>query len=278
MTGLKVRIDAAGSCLHPEHVVLRSGSLWPMRFPAIYAVLEHPTRGLTLFDTGYGTSFFEATRTFPECLYRLVTPVDFDPQQTAKARLEQRGARVEDVRRVVISHFHADHIAALRDFPKAKFVFLPEAWEMLRHRSRWSLLLRAFLPALLPDDFADRIAPLGGSLRPLPDTCAPFNHGFDLFSDGTVYAVPLPGHADGQLGLYCEAEDGPVFLVADACYTSRSFREAIVPHPIAGLIVDDRKEYRRTLGKIHALHERDPDLRIVPSHCTEALHAAGCSS
>jgi glyoxylase-like metal-dependent hydrolase (beta-lactamase superfamily II) len=276
---MSVRLDLriAGSCVHPEHVILRTRSFRNLTFPAMFAIVEHDNEGLTLFDTGYGEAFFRCTARFPERLYRAITPVTFDRSSSARAILERRGAKASDVRRIVISHFHGDHIGALDEFPKAELVFAPGALDGLTGLSRTRALMHGFLPGLLPRDFSDRARPLRGEEVPLPPSCAPFERGIDLFGDRSVMAVPLPGHARGQLGLFVEA-DTPFFLCADAAWLSRSYRENVVPHPITRLLVDDHAAYVDTLAKLHALGRRNA-LHIVPSHCEEALrrHSARAS-
>ena len=70
---------------------------------------------------GYHDQFYEQTKTFPYSIYAKITPVFHSPEENAKSRLEALGYRAEDVSIVVISHFHADHIAGLVDFPNANF-------------------------------------------------------------------------------------------------------------------------------------------------------------
>jgi hypothetical protein len=68
-----------------------------------------------------------------------------------------------------------------------------------------------------------------------------------------------------------QASDGFLyFLVADACWTSRAYRERRPPHFITRLILDDWGQYRATLDDLHAFAGRHPDVRIVPCHCAEA--------
>ena len=50
-----VTLLEAGYCHHPEHVILRNRVLRPMRFPALCALIEHPTAGPILYDTGYSS-------------------------------------------------------------------------------------------------------------------------------------------------------------------------------------------------------------------------------
>ena len=126
-----------------------------------------------------------------------------------------------------------------------------------------------FLPGLLPPDFAQRVR----FVEDMPTVTAlptAFEMGFDVLCDRTLIAVPLPGHAAGQIGLlFTDGQGHTYFLVADTCWSSRAYRELIEPHPIARLIFDDAAEYRTTLQKLHQLHKAHPDIRIVPTHCNE---------
>lgn len=273
MTRLKLRILEAGSCVHPQHVVLQNRRFTPLRFPALYAVLEHPKHGLCLFDTGYSQHFVEATRPFPERLYAWITPVSIAPEQTAVHQLARLGYAASDVRYVFISHFHADHISALADFPRARFRFLPAAWDAVRVLPRLSALRRGILYALIPRDFAQRADPFGDVRTvTLPVECAPFHTGFDVFGDGSCYAIELPGHARGQLGLFVRSQDDALyFLVADACWTRAGFAERVRPHPITRLLFDDTRQYHATLDRLADLHQRAPSVHIVPSHCEETF-------
>jgi glyoxylase-like metal-dependent hydrolase (beta-lactamase superfamily II) len=272
---LKVRILEAGSCIHPEHIVLQNRRLTPLRFPALYAVLEHPSHGLCLFDTGYSAHFEAATRPFPERLYAWVTPVSIPAEQTALHQLARLGYAASDVRYVFISHFHADHISALADFPLARFRFLPAAYAAVRQLGRVQALRRGVLPALIPRDFEARAEPFGDT-RPvaLSPQCAPFETGVDVFGDGSCLAVELPGHARGQLGLFVRDQDDRMFfLVADACWTHAGFSRGVRPHPITGLLFDDTRQYHRTLDRLAELHRRAPDVVIVPSHCQQTFES-----
>lgn len=267
-----VTILDAGYCSHPEHVIHQNRKFSSLRFPSMFAVIEHPSEGVILYDTGYSKRFQQATNRFPERFYAMVTPVSVTEQDVAVYKLAQRGIRPSDVRYVICSHFHADHVSALADFPCATYVFLAEAWEAVRHLRGIRGILRAYLPALIPDDFEARARPLDVSQScELPPECAPFRRGIDLFSDGSVYGVPLPGHAAGQLGLYVPTQEKPYFFVADACWTSESIRRQLMPHPITRLLFQSYAEYGVTLGKIGELYNRNSNMEIVPSHCDELI-------
>ncbi len=265
---------AGGRCTHPDGVVHRGGSLRSCEFPALFALIHHPTRGPVLYDTGYARPFLDETRRLPGWIYGRVTPVQLRDDETAAAQLARRGIAATDVRHVVISHFHGDHVAGLRDFPNAAFHYHPAAYRAVRGRAGLRALRKGFLPGLLPPDFLARSAPLGRPVA-LPSALRPFEEGFDLFGDGTAIAVLLPGHAAGQLGLLVHHGGRPQFLCADAAWSSRAIEERVLPSPITRVILHDWRAYVRTIDDLGAVSRRAPEVRLLPSHCPRVWREIG---
>ncbi len=266
---LKISFFKAGYCTHPEAVVVRDGRWKTTNFPSLFALISHSKIGAILFDTGYSDRFFQETRHLPFRLYALTTPVYFQPEDSAVYQLQKQGIEPEAVQYIIISHFHADHIGSLRDFPNANFVCFNSAYEAVKYRRGINALKAGFLSGLLPSDFEQRaIFVEDKQTISLPSQYAPFNTGFDLLGDGSLLAVELPGHATGQLGLFfTDVDNQSYFLIADACWLSRAYQEFVKPHPIANLIFSNGQEYVDTLSKIHQLHQLNPELKIIPTHC-----------
>lgn len=275
-TEVQLRLFTGGACTHREKMVLRTGSNQTVAFPSLFAVIEHPRQGLMLFDTGYGEAFFEATQRFPERLYRLLTPVTLARHESAAARLRGLGYHTDDVRYVLISHFHGDHIGALPEFAQARFVFLAEGYQRVKSLGRLAATRTGFLPALLPKDFESRSLPLSRSQDPhLCEAPAPFQRAYDLFGDGSLLAIPLEGHFCGQMGLLVNSTRGPVLLAADACWYRQSFEELILPHPIAMGIMHDRAQYLQDLKDLQHFGLQNPQIPIIPSHCRQSISRYG---
>ena len=263
MTQVKLTLMRDGACRQLERVSLRTGRWRMIDFEATFALIEHPTAGGVLFDTGYTRRFFDETRRFPARLYRMITPVRLHSAPAV-------GQVKIPVQHVIVSHFHADHIGGLRDFPAAKMHCTQRAWDAVKNLRGLRAVRHGFLPGLVPEDFASRAQfTENHGTRALPIECAPFTEGFDLLGDGSLLAVGLPGHAEGQLGIFLREESGSLtFLLADAAWSRRAIRENVPPARCAGLL-GDWTQLVRTIAMLHDLHRRNPHVRLIPSHCPE---------
>jgi glyoxylase-like metal-dependent hydrolase (beta-lactamase superfamily II) len=279
MSDVRVSFLEAGFTKHLEAISLAGGRLKTIRFPATVAVIEHSKHGVVLFDTGYSMRFYEQTKYFPNRFYGMITPVTITPETSALYQLKSRGIGERDIKHVVLSHFHADHIGGAADFAHAQYIYRQNAYGAVRSLSSLRSVRAGFLRGLLPSDFERRSRCLTDSDFVVGKAdCAGFESGCDLFGDGSVVALDLPGHAIGQLGLLVKASDGDrYFLVADACWGKTAFVESRPPNAIVRTFFSDWVEYNQTLQKIHHVHSSMPKIKIVPCHCdqtwTDLSHA-----
>lgn len=268
---MNVKFITAGFCLHPEFMVKKGGSFKTKKFPATVALIKHPVHGYILYDTGYSLEFYQATQHFPEKLYALITPVDIKKEETIVFQLQQIGIAAEDVKHIILSHFHADHIAGCKDFPSAQFYFLNDAYKNIRHLNRFSALKAGFLKTLLPNDFSRRAhTSESGDFKKIPQQLAPFYNGWDIFDDGSIVGISLPGHADGHMGLYINGQDHDYLLVADACWREDQYKLFSPINPLAYLITHNKKQYTHTLSRLHELYKNNKSLKIVACHCSDS--------
>jgi len=268
-TPIRFELLRVGHCLHPECVAMHGGRWKTIEFPALVGLFRHPRQGPMLYDTGYSPSFRDATRHFPECLYRAVTPVRLTPGEELLAQLEERGLRPRDIGTIFISHFHADHIAGLRDFPAARFLALRPEFQANRRRSRFGRVRRAFLRELLPADFEERVcwAEEMSSLA-LPANWGQFREGIDLCGDGSLVGIDLQGHTASQLGLAFRTEAlGEVFLVGDACWKTEGLEQNRPPARLAYSLFADGADYDATFAALCDLAISETGPVLIPSHC-----------
>jgi glyoxylase-like metal-dependent hydrolase (beta-lactamase superfamily II) len=266
-TPVKFDLLKVGHCAHPECIAMRGGGWGSIEFPALVGLIEHPREGLILYDTGYSRHFFEATRRPPECLYRMVTPVRLTPEEELLGQLESRGIAASDIGLIVISHFHADHIAGLRDFPTARFFATRAEHAANEKRSRVARVRRAYLRGLLPVDFEARSSWVeNGATVPAP--WPGFRAGFDLLGDGSIVGIDLPGHTASQLGLAFRTEVlGDVFLVGDACWKIEGLEQNRPPARLAYSLFANGEEYDATFAALRELAMSEAGPVLIPSHC-----------
>ncbi|HUB05468.1 MAG TPA: hypothetical protein VMB50_00615, partial [Myxococcales bacterium] len=96
-----------------------------------------------------------------------------------------------------------------------------------------------------------------------------------LFGDGSVVLVPLPGHTPGSLGVFLNNVHGHrVLFVGDAVWSSDGISLPSQRPLLMSRLVDfDREEVSDTIWRLRHLHERDPQVLIVPAHDGAALKA-----
>jgi len=267
MRPVNLWLHHAGYCVAQERHALRSGRNVPIRFHALFGVIRHPDHGVILFDTGYAPRFFDATRRLPGRIYAMLTPVTLAPHETAAATVEAAGIAPADVRHIIVSHLHADHVGGLRDFPNATFYLSREALHLaqsVRH-SPFRALQHGILPAMLPDDFLSRTCVIEDFAKPHDD--AHLGTGWDLFGDDALVLYALPGHAAGQMGLRLDTPHGKWFLVADAIWLHDTLETGTLPHPATRLFFASWSDYVQTVDRLRAYQRAHPDVRLIPTHC-----------
>ena len=271
MVEVTTRMLFAGSCRHPQRMTISGGSLRPTDYAALPVLIDHPHAGPMLFDTGYDPAFFTATQPFPERFYRWLTPTHLATGQDVASQCRSLGLRAEDIRHVILSHLHADHMAGLHAFPNAKVHCAAAGYQAAISASRWGGVRHGILRALFPDDLSQRVAFYEDGRRiDLPGELAPFTHGVDLLGDGSVIAIELPGHSAGHWGvLLADAAHGWHFLIGDAAWSLEAVRDNRPPPAITTAFMGQTQRVRATLTMLHDLSLAAPAVRITPFHCPE---------
>jgi glyoxylase-like metal-dependent hydrolase (beta-lactamase superfamily II) len=256
------RIYDTGQCRVPERLLVSDGSWRLISCRALTAVLCHSKHGIILFDTGVAPRLNQVTAHWPGMLYRSVVRFDCRRELSLVQQLERDGIRASDVRFVILSHVHADHLGGLLDFPQAEIILSEEALAFACKMRGVKAVLKAFLPELLPSDFVDRCRPVSRYTHALHTlrTC-------DLFHDGTIHLVDLPGHAPGHMGMLIGSNGAKLFFVADSCWHSRTVTHDKLPHPITRFILHDWTAFKSTIHHMQQFLAEHPEHTLIPSHC-----------
>ena len=267
----KLTAFRVGHCSHPSCMVLKGSGMQSLCFPS-RAYLIETARGLYLWDTGYADRFREATGKGVYRLYAWVTPVQFTPEESLHGQLRAHGVDPKDVDTLVLSHFHADHIAGMRDFPAARLLCSRPGWDAVRSLSGFGAVRQAFIPELVPPDIEARLGFVESvDASALPAALAPFTHGRQL-AGGEIMIVDLPGHAPGHIGAFVSTDQGWVLLASDAAWVAQSYQQLRGPSELSFIIQHDRSTYYDTLRKLHALHlGGQADIRLTHQQAPDYL-------
>ena len=242
-------------------------SLGFRKFFAVFLQFDHPVHGRCLIDTGYGPAILDATRRFPHRLLRWLTPIPKKQSIFEADYPDSIGIEPKSITKIFLSHFHADHIGATREFPNATFFYRRECYETLKSLSSLKQMDHAFVAPLLPDDFADRSEAFSDACFESSDRFAPFR-ALDYWGDGSLFLIDLPGHAIGHTGYCLNTESGPILYVVDAFWDQRAWKRGGRLPLVSRRIHHSYPAFLDTQRGLAELCERE-SLTPLACHCPE---------
>lgn len=262
----KITTFEAGYCTHVACMAQKGAGFSTCKFPARAWLIEVDNYRW-LWDTGYADYFKHYTQSGIFKLYQKTTPVYLNKGESLKEQFQTLGIDLASIQHVILSHFHGDHIAGLKDFKHSMFICSHHGWQSIRPLRGFSALKQGFVPDLIPDNFEQRLSFIEHfESCQLSADLFPFTHGYILpNSQKQVILVPLPGHAVGHMGAFILTDNGWVLLASDAAWTPANYKELILPSRLATLIMSDSKAYLKTLKQLNQL-AKNPNITIYLSH------------
>jgi glyoxylase-like metal-dependent hydrolase (beta-lactamase superfamily II) len=128
-------------------------------------------------------------------------------------QLKQIGVTPDQIGTVGISHFHFDHTGQAQRFPKARLLIGQADWAALKGDDARLKGAREHLANWLAGQ--GKVEPVAGDA--------------DVFKDGTVVMLGLPGHTPGHSGLLVRLASGPVLLSGDQYHFTEAVKNRGVP-------------------------------------------------
>jgi glyoxylase-like metal-dependent hydrolase (beta-lactamase superfamily II) len=215
-------------------------------------LVRHPQASF-LVDTGFGANVDQHWQSIPWLMRRLSSYVKETP---AAVQLRQHGIALDQIKFAIITHSHWDHISGLEDFPGIEVRMPAAELQFIRDHK---------MPGLI-DQMIDKL-----KVRVFDFSSGPyenFKYSLDLFNDGSVVLVSMPGHTDGSTGVFINLRSGKRFLLTgDLTWSLDGFQLPAERPWLARKLVDfDEREVRRSIIRVHQLMQKYPNLIVVPAH------------
>lgn len=184
-------------------------------------LIETPSSGLVLVDTGLGTQDYAdpASRLGMMFAYGYANPKR-DPALAAIHQIRAMGLDPKDVRHIVMTHMDLDHVGGLSDFPHAKVHLhaaeLKQCTERRTFKDKHRYMPAMWAHGIASETYSEEGEPWFGfeavrDLRGLPPE---------------ILLVPLFGHTMGHCGVAVEAKGGWLLHAGDAYFDPREVKQA----------------------------------------------------
>ncbi len=231
-----------------------------IRVPIVAFLVEHPSAGAILIDTGFHRVIAdgppaERNRNLGSIRRLVGANIEMRTEQTAAAQLRARGIEPGEIGLIVMTHLHFDHASALADFPAATVLVSVPEW---RTASARGASLQGYSAAQLDPRLTYRTVDFHG---PAAHARGPFERALDLFGDGSIALLDTPGHSAGHLAVLVRLREREALIAGDAIYTMATLREGRRPWHS-----QNRKAFERSLQALQAYDREHPDALIVPGH------------
>jgi N-acyl homoserine lactone hydrolase len=229
------------------------------RVPCPAFLIRHPSAGPVMVDTGLHPSVSTKPAANLGRIAAAHARPHLAPGEDLAAQLRRRNLEARAIRTVIMTHLHMDHASGMSELHGAAFILTVDEWRAATTVRR--PLLHGYRRSHYDYAFDYRTVSYDG---PRIASYSTFGRTFDLFGDGSVRLLSLPGHTLGHQGVLCRLTDRDLVIAGDAAYTYGQLTSAPFP-PRA----EDPHTYRRSLQELRLFHRQFPQAAIIPGHDAE---------
>src|SRR6266516_4348271 len=210
-----------GSITLPEAIAVRGASPLALCVITYSAVLVRHPQATFLYDTGLCANI--STYFAHQSLFIRKLLGSFELEQSLNSHLTAMGIAREEIAFALLSHLHWDHVSGIPELPG-----VPLRVNRVEYEAAKLGLLDAH-NGLVRQLMGDNPIELFDCTGPPYEG---FHASFDVFGDGSLVLVPLPGHTAGNTGLFINRSNGPrLLLLGDAAWVSQNYTRPATMHP-----------------------------------------------
>ncbi|HEV7235734.1 MAG TPA: MBL fold metallo-hydrolase [Ktedonobacteraceae bacterium] len=257
MPKIEVTFLRCGSVTIPEPIAVRGALTLAPRVISHSAVLVRHPQATFLYDTGLCADIY--LYIIGQSLLFRKTLANFAFEQSLHSHLQELKMDASTIDFALLSHLHWDHVSGIPEIPGVPLRINRVEYEAAR------LGLLDANQGLVRQLMSDNPIELFDCHGPAYEG---FRSSYDMFGDGSVVLVPLPGHTAGNTGMFINRSNGTrLFLIGDAAWVSQNYLRPATMHPFiwSGVTSDDATA-RQTLINLHHFALRQPDVPAIAMH------------
>lgn len=256
--GMTLAVLHTGKMFSKAGLAYRGGALGEERVFGMAAILVRHPQGTLLIDAGFGRNVDTHALSIPWLMRKTSR---HEKETPAADQLRAAGLDTAQLRGIVLTHAHWDHVSGLEDFPGVP-VLLPQAERDFIASGHIATELVESFGALNYQTYAFGDGPYLG-----------FDSSHDVFKDGTVVIVPAPGHTPGSVITFVTPPGERRYAFVGDLVWQREGIELPAERPwLSRRLVDvDAARVRGWITHMHALAGQVPGLVVVPAHDRRVL-------
>lgn len=220
----------------------------------VYAhLLQHPQYGYFLIDTGVSQTLLDDPgQAGLSWLIRKVMPIEtMQIRKSTAAILRDINGQLNGV---FFTHLHFDHISGMPDIPANVPLYIGQRESS--QKEAINLFVQGSTNQMLQGKQPLQEWPFQ------PDPQQQLDGVADIFGDGSVFAISVPGHTAGSTAYLIRSTHGPVLLTGDASHTRWGWDNGVEP----GEFTRDNDANLRSLLQMKALVARHPQIEVRVGH------------
>ncbi|TGN39111.1 MBL fold metallo-hydrolase [Marinobacter confluentis] len=222
----------------------------PIWVPSLAYVVKHPKSGVAVLDTGLRAG---------QCDYGF-QPFYWVPCRNERgadlvSQLKSDGVEPEEIRFVVPSHLHGDHISgmdSLLDYTNAPVLMTHATLRSLKSPGR---VAKGIPTSMLSSNLRVRIIDEGFRRSRLGIDV------YDVFGDGSLRLFPTPGHTEGHISALARGTEGDILFTFDASHLAANLHLGIP----SGAVSSEEAAIM-SLKKIASLDDQAESIQIIYGH------------
>jgi glyoxylase-like metal-dependent hydrolase (beta-lactamase superfamily II) len=239
----------------PEGLIIENGSFFDNHRSTHSAFLIKHPQGNFLIDTGLSKKI---DKQFEDFTWWLKPFFSYSTQGSVKETLRSEKINIDFI---FLTHLHWDHASAISDFPNSSIYVSKKEKEQAFSKESSSE------PGFLKNQYQmDSINWKEINFKDMK--YGAFKRSVDLFNDGSLIAVELPGHTLGSTGYFLTLNSGKkFFFVGDTIWSVKQLKKGTHKFSIAKCLVDhDPDELLKTIKVMKKIKLENPNIVFIPSH------------